>query len=124
MVVVKPSPSDPAALVPIWLEVVRLGRTDWRVSDSRIESADPSRLVGFIEKLSNSRFELVWMTYPVRWGYAHTLSAALGGMAEGARFAGATAERDPAVPMRAPTSFRRIRRRTASDNDFSSSDVA
>ena len=116
--------AEPAGSVPEWLEVVRLGRTDWRVSDSRVESADPGRLVGFIEKLPPGRFELVWITYPIRWGYTDTLSAALSGMAEGVRFDGAITERDSSVSTSLSSPFRRIHRRAATENDRSTSHVA
>jgi hypothetical protein len=32
------------------LEVVRLGRHDWRVSDGRLDQNDPTRLLGFVER--------------------------------------------------------------------------
>jgi hypothetical protein len=121
---VKPGRAEPAGSVPEWLEVVRLGHTDWRVSDSRVDSADPRRLVGFIEKLPTGRFELVWITYPIRWGYTDTLSAALSGMAEGAQFAGAIAERDSSVSTSLRSPYRRIHRRAAAETDIAASDVA
>jgi hypothetical protein len=66
------------------LEVVRLGRSEWRICDS----SDPSRVLGYIERQRHDRFEIVWMADPMRWGYTATLEDALLAFGDSARFAG------------------------------------
>jgi hypothetical protein len=66
------------------LEVVKLGRTEWRISDA----AEPMRLLGFIERQRAGRFEVVWMSDPMRWGYADSFDAALLAFGDSARFTG------------------------------------
>jgi len=117
-------PAFPEPAIPEWLEVIRLGRTDWRVSDAPIEMVDPGRLVGFVEKLPTGRFELLWTVYPIRWGYTDTLSSALLGMAEGPGFAGATYDRDSTASTSLPSPFRRVRRRTQAPPFLAGRDVA
>ena len=60
--------ADRSAEIPTWLEVIRLGRRDGRILDSRIETSDPARLLGFVERLSTRRYEVLWMTGAMRWG--------------------------------------------------------
>ncbi len=71
-----------------WLEVVRTGRSDWRVSDSRRDSSDPERLLGFVERLGRTRFEVLWMTDPMRWGYVESLPEAVTAIRDRVEFAG------------------------------------
>jgi hypothetical protein len=65
-----------------WLEVVRLGKCDWRVTDSRIDLADGSRLLGYIELIGRFHYELLWTAVPLRWSYAESFAAAIGAFAE------------------------------------------
>jgi len=100
---------------PIWLEVVRLSRTDWRISDSRINAGESGRVLGYAEKLHHDRFEVVWITEPVRWAYTVRLHDALHGFTEGARFTGATQlTRDDSFGRPAPRVPHRVHRRTVS----------
>ena len=101
--------------IPGWLEVIRLRRGEWRISDLRVDTTDSARLLGYVEKLVGNRFELVWMTDPMRWGYVETFVQAIAGFEDAARFSGhALAERDQSVSSRAWSPLRRIRRRTIS----------
>jgi hypothetical protein len=95
------------------LEVIRLSWSEWRISDSRLPDSDPDRLLGYVERLSRRRYEVVWMTDPMRWGYAESLAAALAGLANGERFSGTTlAERDRALRGRPAFPLHRVHRRT------------
>jgi hypothetical protein len=69
-----------------WLEVIRLSRVDWRISDSRIDVDDSTRLLGYIERQFHDRYEVLWMTDPLRWAYVESFDAALAGFGESARF--------------------------------------
>jgi hypothetical protein len=64
--------------------VESLSRTEWRVLDA----TDAGRIVGFIERLSGGRFEIVWMSDPMRWGYAKSFDEAVAAFSDGASFAG------------------------------------
>lgn len=66
------------------VELVRLGRTEWRVNDAN----DPDRLLGYIERQRSDRFEIMWMTDPIRWGYATTFAEALVAFGDSVRFTG------------------------------------
>ena len=55
------------------LEVVRLSRTDWRVSERNV----PEQLLGYIERQRADRYEVLWMTDPMHWGYAGSFEEAL-----------------------------------------------
>jgi hypothetical protein len=77
------------------LEVVRLGRAEWRVS----EAADAGTLLGFVERQNGGRFEIVWMSDPIRWGYVDSFDAALAAMAEPEQFGDVLQARIP-VPDR------------------------
>jgi hypothetical protein len=68
------------------LEVVRLGRAEWRVS----EASATGRLLGFIERQKVDRFEIVWMSDPLRWGYVGSFDTALEAFADAERFSGET----------------------------------
>jgi len=68
------------------LAVVRLGRAEWRVSDA----GDANELLGFIERQTAGRFEIVWMSDPIRWGYAETFDSALMAFGDSLRFTGET----------------------------------
>jgi hypothetical protein len=66
------------------LDVVRLSRTDWRVS----KRAEPEQLLGYIERQRGDRYEVLWMTDPMRWGYAPSFEDALVAFGDSARFTG------------------------------------
>jgi hypothetical protein len=66
------------------LSVVRLGKTDWRISDA----IDHDILLGFIERQRAGRFEVTWMSDPMRWGYTASFDDALTAFADSTRFAG------------------------------------
>jgi hypothetical protein len=101
---------------PEWLEVIRLDRTDWRVSDLRAPIGDSARLLGYVEKLSARRFEVVWMGDPMRWGYVDSLGGALAGIAEAGRFTGTiAARRDRPLPQ-GKALLHRIRHRVSAGN--------
>jgi hypothetical protein len=89
------------------IELVRLGRTEWRVSDA----SDPARLLGYIERQRGDRFEVVWMTDPMRWGYAASFDDAVVAFADSLRFIGEVFEQRAPVVGRA-TSRSRARRAT------------
>lgn len=98
---------------PIRPEVIRLSRTEWRISDPRLPDADPDRLLGYIERLARRRYEVVWMSDPMRWGYAESFAAALEGLATDDRYAQNTVpEREEAPRVRPLLPLHRIWRRT------------
>jgi hypothetical protein len=66
------------------LSVVRLGRTDWRISSG----VDGEELLGYIERQSGGRFEVLWMSDPVRWGYVDSFDEALVAFGDSVRFSG------------------------------------
>jgi hypothetical protein len=71
------------------VELVRLGRTEWRVNDA----LEPNRLLGYIERERSDRYEIVWMTDPMRWGYATSFEDALVAFGDSLRFTGEIFER-------------------------------
>jgi hypothetical protein len=75
------------------VEIVRLGRGDWRVNDA----AHPDRLLGYIERQRSGRFEVMWMTDPMRWGYAASFEEALAAFGESVLFVGEVFERRATV---------------------------
>jgi hypothetical protein len=88
------------------VEIVRLGRSDWRVNDA----TDASLLLGYIERQRSGRYEVMWMTDPMRWGYASSFEDALGAFGEGLRFAGEVFDRRAQAER--PTHGRRAVRRS------------
>jgi hypothetical protein len=66
------------------LSIVRLGKTDWRISSG----SNPEELLGYIERQRGGRFEVTWMTDPMRWGYAASFDEALLAFSDGVRFTG------------------------------------
>jgi hypothetical protein len=114
MAEVKPRPADSDGDLPNWVEVVRVGRCDWRVSDSRIAVTDPGHVLGYVEKFSRSQFEVLWMTNPMRWGRVDNLAAAIANIAHGRSFGDTTtAERGESIRQRPTLLPHRIRHRTA-----------
>ncbi len=89
------------------IELVRLGRAEWRVNDAN----DAGRLLGYIERQRGDRYEVVWMTDPMRWGYAASFDEALAGFADSLRFAGEVFDQRAVVVGRT-TSRSRARRAT------------
>ena len=71
-----------AVEVPDWLELFRLTRTDWRVSDARVEPSEPRRLIGYIERLDRDRYEALWIADPIGWAYVTTMSEAIAAFAD------------------------------------------
>jgi hypothetical protein len=60
-----------------WVQLERLDGSYWCVSDSRIDDADPARLLGYVERLGRHRYEALRLSDPVRWDYCETLEAAI-----------------------------------------------
>jgi hypothetical protein len=82
-----------------WLEVVRLGKCDWRVSDSRVDKADGARLLGYIEQIGRFHYELLRITDPLRWAYVESLAAATAAFIDNTTFRNETfAEREYEAP--------------------------
>jgi len=72
-----------------WVEVRSIGKTEWRVSDSRQEVGSTGHVLGFIEQLRRDRYELVWMTEPPRWAYVDSLADAVAAFGDDVDFVGA-----------------------------------
>ncbi|MET4782884.1 hypothetical protein ABIB56_002897 [Glaciihabitans sp. UYNi722] len=72
------------------LELVRTSPTDWRVVDARALQSDPGRVLGFIERMRYSRYELLWTTEPPRWAYVSSLRLAAAAFATEPRYSGDT----------------------------------
>lgn len=100
----------PRGVIP--LEVTRLDRTSWRVSDPSSVRQDADRLLGYIQCLERGRYEMLWMALPVGWAYVESFDEALAGIAHRADF-GATIllDLDPAEARRPTPPLRRGRRR-------------
>jgi hypothetical protein len=124
MIWAKFAPAVRVAEVPDWLAVIRVGRKEWRISDSRIDASVSGHLIGFVEKLPTGRFELVWITEPIRWGYSDTFAEAVAGMADRTAFVGASDRRESFGAPPRPSAFHRIRRRAAITGGLHRSDVA
>ena len=100
---------------PAWLEVIRLNRTAWRISNSSISQGDPDRLLGYIERLSSDRFEVLWLGAPISWAYVTSFEVALAAVADRSQFSGIIEpERDPATRAANTALFRPLRRRQTS----------
>jgi hypothetical protein len=68
------------------LECIRLSPTDWRISEVSPVNGEPSRILGFIERYAKGRFEILWMSDPVRWAYVGTFDEALAAFDDSVRF--------------------------------------
>lgn len=79
--------------VSIGVSVIRLDRGEWRVSDV----ANPDQVLGYIERQQSGRFEVMWMTDPIRWGCAESFDAALVAFGDSARFTGDVFDQRAAV---------------------------
>jgi hypothetical protein len=66
------------------IQVIRLGRSEWRVN----AATDPDRPIGYIERQRAGRYEVTWMTDPMRWGYATTFDEALVAFGDSVQFPG------------------------------------
>ena len=78
------------------LEVVRLNRVEWRVSDTERADGDPLRLLGYVERLAREEYELLWLVPLMGWSYVGSLGSALVALADRSRFDGEiVARRNP-----------------------------
>jgi hypothetical protein len=91
------------------LTIVRLGKTDWRISSA----GNAEELLGYIERQRGGRFEVVWMTDPMRWGYAASFDEALLAFSDSVRFTGEVLDnRDRVASSRRASVFAPTRRTT------------
>ena len=94
------------------IEVIRLDRTAWRISNSFIDEGDPGRLLGYIERLNSDRYEVLWLTAPISWAYVDSFKLALAAVVDRPHFNGTVEpERDLATGAGTTALFRPIRRR-------------
>ena len=94
------------------LQVIRLNRTGWRISNSSIDERDPTGLLGYIERLERDRYEVLWLAAPISWAYVDSFELALAAVADRPHFSGVIApERDQATRAGNTALFRAIRRR-------------
>lgn len=70
------------------LEVLRLARKEWRVSDTRFKDGEPDRLLGFIERLSRFHYEVQWVGHTPGWAYMRSFDLALAALASRGEFDG------------------------------------
>jgi hypothetical protein len=70
------------------LEVLRLARKEWRISDKRVEDGESARLLGFIERLSRFRYEVQWVGDTPGWTYLRSFDLALAALARREEFDG------------------------------------
>jgi len=94
------------------IEVIRLDRTAWRISNSFIDEGEPGRLLGYIERLNSDRYEVLWLTAPISWAYVESFELALAAVTDSTHFNGTIApERELATRAGTTALFRPIRRR-------------
>ena len=99
------------------LEVIRLDRTGWRISNSSINEGDSHRLLGYIERLESDRYEVLWLAAPISWAYVGSFELALAAVADRPHFSGIVQpERDPATRAGSTALFRPLRRRQRNVN--------
>ena len=97
------------------IEVIRLNRTAWRISNSPIDQGDAARLLGYIERLANDRYEVLWLAAPISWAYVGSFELALAAVIDRPHFSGIIEqERDPAIRAGNTALFRPPRRRQTS----------
>jgi hypothetical protein len=94
-------------VVAEWLEVIHIGKSEWRVSDSRHDVGSNGRVLGFVERLTGNRFEVLWMTEPPRWAYVGSLSEALAALTDYVGFTGPEASEREETPRKARRGWRR-----------------
>jgi hypothetical protein len=70
------------------LEVIRLARKEWRIVDTRVSGGEPARLLGFIERLGRSRYEVQWVGETAGWAYVTSFDLALAALVNRDEFAG------------------------------------
>lgn len=100
---------------PDWIELFRLTHTDWRVSDSRIDRSEPRRLLGYIERLDDGRYEALWISEPIGWAYLPTMSQAVEAFEDRGRFSEfIDRERETRAPATWAALFHRTRHRSPS----------
>jgi hypothetical protein len=90
-----------------WLEVLHIGKTEWRVSDSRRDVGSHGRILGFIERLGRDRFEILWMTEPPRWAYVDSLVEALAALTLDVGFTGPEVLEREEAPRKSRRGWRR-----------------
>ncbi len=96
----------------VGLEVIRLDRTGWRISNSFIKDGVPGRLLGYIERLDRDRYEVLWIAAPISWAYVNSFELALAAVADRLQFSGIVEkERDPAARAGSIALFHPVRRR-------------
>jgi hypothetical protein len=94
------------------MDVAQLDRSSWRISDPNADERDPSRLLGYIERLERGRYEVLWLGAPMAWAYVDSFDAALAAVVDRAGFAGVIeSQRDPTIKAPSAVLFHRIRRR-------------
>ena len=94
------------------IEVIRLNRTAWRISNSSIDQGDSGRLLGYIERLANDRYEGPWLAAPISWAYVASFELALAAVTYRPHFRGIMGpEREPATRAGNTALFRPVRRR-------------
>jgi len=97
------------------IEVIRLNRTAWRISNSSIDEGDPGRLLGYIERLESDRYEVLWLAAPVSCAYVDSFELALAAATDRPHFSGIIEpERDLATRAGTTALFRPLRRRQSS----------
>lgn len=80
-----PTPESPT-VTP--LEVIRLDRSTWRISNAAVDPSDPARIMGFIERLERERFEVLLLVLPIGWAYVENFGQALLAFSDRERFRG------------------------------------
>ena len=104
--------ASPLSSTNAGLEVIRLDRTGWRISDSSIDEGSSDRLLGYIERLKSDRFEVLWLAAPIGWAYVASFELALAAVADRLHFSGIVeVERDPVARARNTPLFHRVHRR-------------
>ena len=99
------------------LDVHKLDRRSWRVTDSSRTGSPETRIVGFIERLRSDRYEVLWLTPPIGWAYFASFDSALEALEDRETFLGTIeASRDPAVEAARPLFRHRIVRRSTFRN--------
>jgi len=71
---------------PIPLEVVRLEHANWRISNSLLDAGEPTRVMGFIERLDHELFEVLLLVPPTGWAYVESFGHALAAFSDRERF--------------------------------------
>ena len=80
------------------LEVIALGGSRWRISDSTVNEHDPRWLLGYVERLEYDKYEVLWLAAPVTWAFVASFEDALAAVADRTQATGAIQpQRDPAI---------------------------